>query len=648
LRTDTPLRDIPASIQIVPKQVLEEQQVDSLNEALKNVPGTIQTTPDDTPTFNGFTIRGFFAGEGQNFSRNGLNLQLAGSSTAIFSNIEQIEVLKGPASVLFGGGNPGGTINIVTKQPQSEPSYSVEASVGSYDFYQGAIDLTGPLNESKTALYRLNASYENAGGFVDFVDRETPAIAGALKFEIGENTNLTFDAQYVRTTVGRGTGLPAEGTLFPNPNGEIPRNRNLANPDAFFFNNTLLVGYNLEHRFSENWTLRNAFYFTDNNYGYKNLYQAVSLDPDLRTLQREASGDYDQKINAFDLVTNVVGKFSTGPIQHQLLLGVDLRRTDFRGVQKASFRGTPIDLFNPVYSSERLEQTSPPSETTALTNSLGIYVQDQIAITDNLKLLLGGRFDAFEQTDKDILANTETVQSGNAFSPRLGIVYQPIQPISLYASYSSSFTPTIGRSANNEPFKPGRGTQYEVGVKADINDKLSTTLAFYDLTRTNVNTADPDNPNFEIQTGEQNSRGVEFNIGGEILPGWNVIAGYAYTDARITKDNTFPVGSRISNVPRHSFNLWTSYEIQKGALQGLGFGLGFSYVGDRPGTFDNSLTLPSYLRTDAGIFYKRGRFRAALNVNNLFDVDYFVDSNAGFPVYPGEPLTVQGTISWEF
>jgi iron complex outermembrane recepter protein len=633
----------------VPKQVLEEQQVNSLNEAVKNIPGVIQTTPDDTPTFNGFTIRGFFAGEGQNFTQNGLNLPFSGSSTAIFSNIERVEVLRGPASVLFGGGNPGGTVNIVTKQPQSDPFYSVEATVGSYSFYQGAIDLTGPLNDSKTALYRLNASYENAGGFVDFVNRETPAIAGALKFKIGENTDLSFDAQYVATTVGRGSGLPLEGTLLPNPNGEIPRNRNLANPGGFFFNNTLTIGYNLEHRFSENWTLRNAFYFTDNDYGYKNLYEAASLDPDLRTLQRGTSGDYNQYIQSFDLVTNVVGKFSTGSVQHQLLLGVDLRRSNLRGVQKAYFRGTPIDLFNPIYSSEILdEQTLPPSETTALTNSLGIYIQDQITITDNLKLLIGGRFDIFEQTDRDILANTETFQSGNAFSPRIGIVYQPIQPISLYASYSSSFAPTIGRSASNEPFKPGRGTQYEVGVKADINEKLSTTLAFYDLTRTNVTTADPDNPNFEIQTGEQNSQGIELFVSGEISPGWNVIAGYAYTNARLTKDNTFPVGNQINNAPKHSFNLWTSYEIQSGDLQGLGFGLGFFYVGDRQGDLDNSFILPSYFRTDAAIFYKRERFRIALNVSNLFNVEYFVNSNAAFPVYPGQPFTVQGKISWEF
>ncbi|MFQ4145900.1 TonB-dependent siderophore receptor [Chlorogloeopsis sp. ULAP02] len=647
-RTDTPLRDIPASIQVIPQQVLEEQQVNTLNEALRNAPGVVQTNPDSTPSFTGATIRGFGVGEnGTNITRNGLSLGLYNEATGIFSNIERVEVLRGPASVLFGTGDPGGTINIVTKQPLRDPFYSVEASVGSYNFYGGAIDLTGPLNDSRTILYRLNAAYENAGTFVERIGAETSAVAGVLSFELGENTDLSLNAEYVRINQPTSSGLPLRGSILPNPNGEIPRNRNFAQEGSEYSPEVFTVGYDLEHRFNENWSLRNAFNFIDFTYRIRGG-GFVSLDPDLRTAQTLIDERSDARSQSFDLVTNVVGRFSTGDIQHQLLLGADLRRVEDRFSSNGGFRGRPIDIFDPVYSSERFEPFFTPGEFATLTDSLGIYIQDQITIAENLKLLLGGRFDAFEQTDKDLLAGTETPQSGSAFSPRLGIVYQPIKPISLYASYSRSFTPTIGRSRNNEPFEPGRGTQYEIGVKADINDKLSTTLALYDLTRTNVNTADPDDPNFEIQTGEQNSRGVELFVSGEILPGWNIIAGYAYTDAQITQDNTFPVGNRINNVPQHSFNLWSSYEIQKGELQGLGFGLGFFYVGDRQGDLDNSFTLPSYLRTDAAIFYKRGQFRAALNFNNLFNVDYFETGNGDLGISPGEPFTVRGTVSWQF
>lgn len=646
-RTDTPLRNIPQSIQIVPQQVLEEQQVNTLNEAFKNVPGATQTAPNYIPGFAGFTIRGFSVGDfGPNVTRNGLSVRIPAGTTAIFSNIERVEVLRGPASVLFGEGDPGGTINIVNKQPLRDPFYSVEATIGSYDRYGGAIDLTGPLNDSKTALYRLNASYESADSFVNFSELETSAVAGALKFELGKNTDLKLDLEYSKINQSYPSGLPAIGTVLPNPNGEIPRDRNFASEDSEYSPEVFRVGYDLEHRLSENWSLRNAFY-------YSYLYQKIrgvrpaSLEPDLRTLQREGE-DRDSKEYIFDFFTNIVGKFSTGAIDHQLLFGVDLRRFNSNYLTLRTFQGTPIDIFNPVYNSQRLNIVDRPSDDETSIDSIGIYLQDQITLADNFKLLLGGRFDAFEQTDEDPIEDTETSQSGDAFSPRLGIVYQPLPPISLYASYTRSFSPTIGRSVDGEPFEPSRGTQYEIGVKADINDRLSATLALYDLTRTNVTTADPDNPDFEIQTGEQNSQGVELFISGEILPGWNVIAGYAYTDAQITQDETFAIGNRINNVAESSFNLWTSYEIQSGNLQGLGFGLGFFYVGDRQGDLDNSFTLPSYFRTDAAIFYNRGQFRAALNFRNLFDVDYFESAYGDLSVYPGEPFTVHGTVSWEF
>ncbi|MBE9016326.1 TonB-dependent receptor [Chroococcidiopsidales cyanobacterium LEGE 13417] len=231
---------------------------------------------------------------------------------------------------------------------------------------------------------------------------------------------------------------------------------------------------------------------------------------------------------------------------------------------------------------------------------------------------------------------------------RASYVRDGIEPISLYASYIRSFTPAIGRSFDGSQFQPERGTQYEVGVKADLNDRLSATLALYDLTRSNVLTDDPINEGFSIQTGKQKSQGIELNISGEILPGWNVFGGYAYTNARITEDETFDVDNRLSSTPENAFNLWTTYEIQQGSLQGLGFGLGLYFVGEQQGDLANTFQLPSYFRTDASIFYKRDRFRAALNFRNLFDADYFEAATSRLRVFYGEPFTVQGTVSWEF
>ncbi|MFN6514068.1 MAG: TonB-dependent siderophore receptor [Nostoc sp. CreGUA01] len=650
-RTDTPLRDIPQSIQVVPQEVLRDQNVTTYNEALRNVPGVAPFNPSQSTGAN-LIIRGFvdFNFANNFILRNGL--REAGQLNAETNpDLERIEVLKGPASVLYGASNPGGTINLVTKQPLPNPFYAVDATIGSYDLYRGAIDLSGPLNDPKTVLYRLNASYQKKGSFIDFLEREQFALAPVVSVAIGERTRFTLEGGYTEINESNFAGVPAVGTLLPNPNGRIPRDRQFANPDVVQTIQKSRVGYRLEHQFSDNWSLQNAFQarFLDNTYTDGNyVFQGTSLAADNQTLNGIFI-DLQEREEVYDLNLNLTGKFSTGSIKHQLAFGVDLGRYDFNN--NTSLAAGSFDLFNPVYREPAAGSFNLVGNGSNLTDTLGIYIQDQVTLAENLKLLLGGRFDLFKQTDRDFLADTRTGQSGNAFSPRAGIVYQPIEPISLYASYSRSFTPVTGRSFERDLFQPERGTQYEVGVKVNVNDQFSTTLALYDLTRTGVTTDDtrPGVPlGFSIQTGEQRSRGVELSVQGEILPGWNIIAGYAYTDARITQDNTLPVGNRLRNVPENALNLWTTYELQEGDLQGLGFGLGLFYVGDRQVDLENSLELPSYVRTDAAIFYRRERFRAALNFRNLFNVDYFESAFGILRVNRGEPFTVQGTISWQF
>ncbi|MEH1843092.1 MAG: TonB-dependent receptor [Nostoc sp.] len=654
-KTDTPLRDIPQSIQVVPQQVLEDQQVTTLSEALRNVPGVAQGTSQ--PTRGQFAvpaIRGFSANN--DILRNGLRDPFNYSAGFNVANIERIDVLKGPASVLYGQGSLGGVINLVTKQPLRDPFYSVEFSAGSYDFYRGAVDLSGPLNDSKTVLYRLNLAALTTESFVDFYDEQQYFVAPVLTWQIGDRTKLTLEAEYFARPKSNGQqGFPAAGAVLPNPNGRIPRNRNLVKPDDFDNSYAIRVGYDLEHRFSENWQIRNAFKFSQVD-RIGRLTANAALAADYRTLSRTFATLDDSFNRFFNVDTYVVGQFSTGSIRHQLVTGFNLTRQE-GGFFNTSYRAAPIDLFNPVYG-RPIGAFTNSTDSYSKTDALGIYVQDQVTLADNLKLLLGGRFDTFNSSSRtqtlnsaNIRGNTAPEVSDNAFSPRVGIVYQPITPISLYVNYSRAFVPATGATFEGSAFQPERGTQYEVGVKADLNDRLSTTLAFFDLTRSNVLTTDnrPGIPSgFSIQTGEQRSRGIELSLAGEILPGWNIIAGYSYTDARTTQDNTIPVDNRLNNVPKNAFNLWTSYEIQQGALQGLGFGLGFFFVGERFGDLANTFRLPSYVTTDAAIFYKRDRFRAALNVKNLFDVDYFASAVNSVNVYPGEPLTVQGTIRWEF
>jgi iron complex outermembrane receptor protein len=284
-------------------------------------------------------------------------------------------------------------------------------------------------------------------------------------------------------------------------------------------------------------------------------------------------------------------------------------------------------------------------------------VQDQIALTDNLKVLLGGRFDVvninntFRQAESGVVTfESEDEQHDEAFTPRVGIVFQPIEGLSFYGSYSESFTPNSATAADGTLLEAERGEQYEVGVKGDFLDgRLSATLAAFDITKSNVATTDPDNPDFSIPIGEQRSRGIELNVAGEIRQGWNIIASYAYIDAEISEDNDGQEGNRLFNVPENTFSLWTTYEIQSGNWQGLGFGLGLFFVSERPGDLANSFEVPSYLRTDVGVFYRRNNWRAALNIKNLFDIDYVESTgNDRSRITPGQPLTVIGSVSVEF
>ncbi|MEW6496030.1 MAG: TonB-dependent siderophore receptor, partial [Cyanobacteriota bacterium] len=429
-------------------------------------------------------------------------------------------------------------------------------------------------------------------------------------------------------------------------------------PDDFIQNQQLTAKYQLEHRFSENWTLRNAFQYLNEDLSVSN-FDPDTLEENDGILSRNQRG-IDQLTQSYSLQTNLVGKFATGSVEHTLLLGVDLSRRS-RDLDFASNLSTsaPLNIFDPVYNlvpRVSFSELDLLLSQTTKTDSFGVYLQDQITLTDNLKLLLGGRFDIVDQninnnpTAFDSTSSSST-QSNNAFSPRFGIVYQPIEPISLYASYSRSFRPNEETTFGGSLLEPERGTQYEVGVKADLLDgRLSTTLSFYQIKKTNVATVDINNPDFVIASGEQRSQGVELDIAGEILPNWKIIASYAYTDAEVTQDNNIPVGNRLRNIPEHSASLWTTYEISRGSLQGLGFGIGFSFVGDRQGDIENTFELPSYFLTNGTIYYRRSNWKAALSVKNLFDVGY-LESSSGVRergAYPGAPLTILGSISVEF
>jgi len=525
--TDTPIRDIPASLQVVPEQVIEDQQVIRLEEALCNVSGV---------TFNGdvggrgreFNIRGF---EDAPVLRDGFRRYGSFQSFPEVANLERVEVLKGPASILYGEIQPGGLINLVSKKPLAEPFYEAELQVGNWGFVRPRFDISGPLTSGGSLLYRLNGLYSRSDSFRGF-DQEnrrffvSPVlswrISDSLQDSSASRTDLTILLEYTDDKRPADFGLPVVG----NSVVDVPRDRISNEPDDALTNKYFNVGYELEHRFNENWKLRNAFRYSSYEYNYNVVALDLGFDEETGIVDRFFAFQEGQDKN-YALQTNLIGEFATGSINHTLLFGVDLSHNDETIVSVVGDTLLPLNIFNPVY-----RQFPKPDEDTipvfggddTETNRLGIYLQDQVSLLDNLKLLVGLRYDTVEQETVNIPGSStpsgEQTRNYDALTPRVGIVYQPIEEVSLYASYSRSFNPNTANTVSGDPLEPERGEGYEVGVKAELFDsRLFATLAYFDITKQNVAVTDPNNLFFSIPTGEQRSRGVELDVTGEILPG---------------------------------------------------------------------------------------------------------------------------------
>ncbi|WP_414530109.1 TonB-dependent siderophore receptor [Nodularia chucula] len=656
-RTDTPLRDIPASIQVVPRQVIEDRKVTRLGEALETVSGVTAASSSAGQTTGGTNFIRGFAQIGS--FRNGFPQGNEFNTLEPIGTIEQVEVLKGPASVLFGQVEPGGIVNTVTRQPLSDPYYRLEFQAGNRNFFQPILDFSGPLTTDKKVLYRFIAGYEVQDGVQEFINTDHISVAPSITINFSERTNLNLYYEFARTSGNIADNAPP-AVLRTDGSILTPRNFFASYPNTSEGSyQSQKIGYTLNHRFSDNLQLRNSLAVTLDSYTRNGVSFGEVRDDRFLVFSNGFGVDsfYDQS-NYFGQI-DLLGKFNTGSISHQVVLGFDANnfKVEANPLLYDVSSIPDLDIFNPNYDIPRPGFTmSSRGQDRYVFNSYGVYLQDQMALSDNLKLLIGGRYDwlsnDFELT---VFGNGRTQQSDGAFSPRLGLVYQPSKTVSLYANYSRSFKPSAyARSVDGtRNFEPTVGTQYEVGVKADFLDgKLSTTLAAYHLTKTNVITPNPDPilaaQGFSVQTGEQRSQGIELDIAGEILPGWKVIGSYTYTDAKVTEDNSTPVGNRLANVPENQVSLWTTYEIQQGDMKGLGFGLGLFYVGERQGTLANDLTLQDYFRTDASLFYKRDGFRAAINVRNLFNADYVEFAEGRFFAGRSKPFTIIGSISWEF
>ncbi|MBL1210202.1 TonB-dependent siderophore receptor [Geminocystis sp. GBBB08] len=653
-RTDTPILDTPQSIQVVPQEVLRDQQVIRVDEALRNVSNVIgRLSPFGAST--SLTIRGFTSDNftGGPILRDGfrVNDNLGTQETA---NVERVEVLKGPSSVLYGQNDPGGIINLVTKRPLFEPFYEVGLQVGSYTLIRPTIDISGPLTEDKSLRYRLNVAYLNDDGFRDFnVNTKRFFIAPVVSWDISDKTNFSVVLEYNNEESPFDLGIPARG----NGVFDVPSNRVVGELDDSLRNKSFTLGYDFQHQFNDDWTFNHGFRYVNQNY---NVFPLLPFSVDEKTGDITLFfADRSYHSDDYSIQTNVVGNFNTGSVEHTLLAGLDLNFNRFDEQYTRISRATPVilNIFNPVYGTVPRPDLSsvqpfPPFDTQY--DRYGVFLQDQVNFSDKFILVGSIRYDIVDYRLDETYATlygTNPTRNDSKWSPRVGFIYKPIETVSIYGNYSQSFKPNFGADINGNSFEPETAGGFEVGVKAEfLEGKMFTTLAYFDITKQNVVTADPTNPLFSVVSGEQRSQGFEFDIAGEILPGWRIIANYAYTDAKVTEDNTIPVGNRLFNAPYNSAGLWTTYEFQKGDLQGLGFGLGFNYVGDRYGDLANSYTVGDYFITNMAVFYNREDWRIALNVNNLFDTNYIISTfnSRNYGNAFGQPLTIIGSVSIKF
>ena len=659
-RTDASIFEVPQSIQVLPQQLLEDQQVIRLDNALENVPNVVR---DNSAGNNGdaFAIRGF---QRPTILRDGF--RTAGALEVVnrfeeTANVEQIEVLSGPASILYGNVEPGGVINLVTEQPLPEFFGEVGLQLGSFELFRPTLDVSGPLTDDGDLLYRLNVAYEYGDGFRDFeTNVERVFVAPVLQWQIGDRTSLTFELDYLDDERPFDRGIPAIGDEV----ADVSLETITGNFDDFSETEVFNVGYRLEHEFSDNWRLRNRFRYSNSDF----LTRRAEISPPSSGVN-EVTGDInrvfvsnDNLLESFEAQTELTGEFSTGSIEHTVLLALDLSFSNSDLLTNVAL-APPVNLFD--RGSDDLASPDLPLPFTVLDveseiDRVGLVLQDQIRLLPDLTVLLGGRLDFISLRSESAptsvpgLSSTpgsDDEQDFSNFSPRLGIVYQPIEPLFLYASYSQSFSPNdlSAITVDGDFLDPQEAEQFEVGVKAElIEGRLVATLSFFDITLENVPATDPDNPEFVVPIGQQSSRGLELVLQGEILPGWNIVASYGLLDAEIEESADFPDGAVPLNVADNTASLFTTYEIQEGALEGLGFGLGLFFVDDRPGDNENTFELDSYLRTDASLFYRTEQVRLGLNFRNVFDVDYFERAADRRGALPGDPFSVIFSIALTF
>jgi iron complex outermembrane recepter protein len=645
-KTDTPLVETPQSISLVTRENLVVQAPLTFQEALRYTAGVRTEAYGLDSRGDWATIRG---GEEWGQYLNGLRMLYGYNNNTRPDpfTIEQIEVIRGPSSVLYGQGGFNGVINLVSKKPLAATRREVSLQMGSYGRKQAAFDFTGSIDSDDKWLYRLVALGRDSGTQVDYVPDDRLLFAPSLTWKPGNATRLTVLTNFQQDKGGSSIGFfPWQGTVLPHVYGQIPTNTFIGEPDIDEYNTEQnAISYLFEHRLSDRWAVRQNLHYSRGRGSIQEFYTSFNPIPIFNEDQRSVDRTLyvsKQGLESLAFDTQMEKRWRSGPIQHLFLSGVDYQKATITGIEGYSDEPA-LDVYNPVYGNYTYPALSAVPNTRQ--NQTGLYAQDQIKFLERWALSLGIRKDwASFETDGDIPSR----QSDQAVTGRAGFVYLSSLGISPYVNYSQSFQPVTGLDFYNNPYKPLRGKQVEFGVRYQPRSGNGlVSLALFDMRQQNRLTPDPSNPLNSLQIGEARTRGIELEANATVFWRLNLLSSYSFTDARVSKSNGPDLGKRLAPSPAHVASLWATRNFRIGDSRSLTAGGGVRFTG---ASWDGSdiLKTPSYTLYDAMFSYEFRTWRLALNVANLTDKVHVTTCLARGDCFYGLRRAVTATVSYRF
>ncbi|MHB9326833.1 ferrioxamine B receptor FoxA [Phytobacter ursingii] len=652
-KLETPDIETPQSVSIVTRQQYEEQGATSVRQAVGYTPGVYANQIGASNRFDYIVLRGFSDGSLDNIYLDGLKMM--GDTNSHSSLVvdpwflDSIEVVRGPASVLYGRSSPGGIVALNTRKPSFDAGGEVKLFAGNNNQRGAAFDVTGPVDDNDRVAVRLTGMTRYADSQFDPLKEERYALMPSLTWRITDTTRLDLMAYLHRDPEGGShSGLPYEGTVVPHAGQKISNTFYEGEDDYDKYDRREnMVGYNFEHAFDSGWSVRQKLRYLHTKVNLNQVYAAGWLND--TELNRGYSGS-DEKMNAITLDNQLDGSVETGPVNHRLLMGVDYQR---RSNNVAGYYGAfpAIDAFNPVYGADPDYITQYSSEKHKLEQT-GIYVQDQMSL-NKWRLTLGGRHDQVKVTNVNKLNDTSDTLDQGHYSSRAALLYLFDNGFAPYVSYSTAFTPTSFTDENGKILQPMKGKQWEAGLKFEPEGTQAMySASVFRINQKNIATKEePTDPYRSI--GEIESEGVELEAVGQLTDSLRLQAAYTYTDIRYKKSSPEEQGKRAVYAPRNQASAWLSYDVKSGPLDGLTVGSGVRYVNGITSDRQNTHTLPSYTLVDLAVGYDLSKvglkgLSAQVNVNNLTDKSYIAACNSLSYCYFGAERSIVGSLSYTF